>query len=153
MKLDINGLKGQRRCNSDYPTSPLTEGDMSLMPLDLYFSTFFVNACCHWTLSTFLCKSRFLDQYKSIMVVKSNLIASTVRNLRKLCFSLFMFVLQSWDKTSISLTAGCDLFMRYVTRTSALEYEDFNSAKSRLLERAEKFGEISYKVHHAHAIT
>ena len=36
--------------------------------------------------------------------------------------------------------------MRYVTRTSALEYEDFNSAKSRLLERAEKFGEISYKV-------
>ncbi|GFZ04350.1 eukaryotic translation initiation factor 2B (eIF-2B) family protein [Actinidia rufa] len=29
--------------------------------------------------------------------------------------------------------------------TSALEYEDFNSAKSRLIERAEKFGEISYK--------
>lgn len=53
---------------------------------------------------------------------------------------------QSWDTTSISLTAGCDLFMRYVTRTSALEYEDFNSAKSRLIERAEKFGEISYKV-------
>lgn len=36
--------------------------------------------------------------------------------------------------------------MRYVTRTSALEYEDFNSAKSRLIERAEKFGEISCKV-------
>ncbi|KAK6911802.1 Initiation factor 2B-related [Dillenia turbinata] len=53
--------------------------------------------------------------------------------------------LKSWDTTSISLTAGCDLFMRFVTRTSALEYEDFNSAKSRLLERAEKFGEISYK--------
>ncbi|KAL6996193.1 hypothetical protein U1Q18_006327 [Sarracenia purpurea var. burkii] len=53
--------------------------------------------------------------------------------------------LKSWDITSISLTAGCDLFMRYVTRTSALEYEDFNSAKSRLIERAEKFGEISYK--------
>ena len=55
-------------------------------------------------------------------------------------------LLQSWDTTSISLTAGCDLFMRYVTRTSALEYEDFNSAKSRLIERAEKFGEISTKV-------
>ncbi|KAK6128075.1 hypothetical protein DH2020_038180 [Rehmannia glutinosa] len=54
-------------------------------------------------------------------------------------------LLKSWDTTSISLTAGCDLFMRYVTRTSALEYEDFNSAKSRLMERAEKFGEISYK--------
>ncbi|KAI4387337.1 hypothetical protein MLD38_005177 [Melastoma candidum] len=53
--------------------------------------------------------------------------------------------LKSWDATSISLTAGCDLFMRYVTRTSALEYEDFNSAKSRLIERAEKFGEISQK--------
>ncbi|KAF5931673.1 hypothetical protein HYC85_027844 [Camellia sinensis] len=53
--------------------------------------------------------------------------------------------IESWDTTSISLTAGCDLFMRYVTRTSALEYEDFNSAKSRLIERAEKFGEISYK--------
>ncbi|XP_027352122.1 translation initiation factor eIF-2B subunit alpha-like isoform X2 [Abrus precatorius] len=53
--------------------------------------------------------------------------------------------LKSWDTTSISLTAGCDLFMRYVTRTSALEYENFNSAKSRLIERAEKFGEISYK--------
>ncbi|CAI9766055.1 unnamed protein product [Fraxinus pennsylvanica] len=53
--------------------------------------------------------------------------------------------LKSWDTTSISLTAGCDLFMRYVTRTSALEYEDFNSAKSRLLERAEKFGELSLK--------
>ncbi|TQE09746.1 hypothetical protein C1H46_004703 [Malus baccata] len=53
--------------------------------------------------------------------------------------------LKSWDTTSISLTAGCDLFIRYVTRTSALEYEDFNSAKSRLIERAEKFGEISMK--------
>lgn len=53
--------------------------------------------------------------------------------------------LKSWDTTSISLTAGCDLFTRYVTRTSALEYEDFTSAKSRLIERAEKFGEISYK--------
>ncbi|KAL1551806.1 translation initiation factor eIF-2B subunit alpha-like [Salvia divinorum] len=53
--------------------------------------------------------------------------------------------LKSWDTTSISLTAGCDIFMRYVTRTSALDREDFGSAKSRLLERAEKFEEISYK--------
>ncbi|KAF8011270.1 hypothetical protein BT93_J1778 [Corymbia citriodora subsp. variegata] len=53
--------------------------------------------------------------------------------------------LKNSDTTSISLTAGCDLFMRYVTRTSALEYEEFNSAKSRLIERAEKFGEISQK--------
>jgi translation initiation factor eIF-2B subunit alpha len=53
--------------------------------------------------------------------------------------------LKSWDTTSISLSAACDLFMRYVTRTSALEFEDFHSAKCRFLERAEKFGEISYK--------
>lgn len=53
--------------------------------------------------------------------------------------------LKSWDTTSISLTAGCDLFMRYVTRTSAFEYEDFDSAKARFLERADKFGDISYK--------
>ncbi|GER53618.1 translation initiation factor eif-2b alpha subunit [Striga asiatica] len=53
--------------------------------------------------------------------------------------------LKSWDGTSISLTAGCDLFMRYVKKTSALEDEDFNSTKSWLLERAEKFGNISYK--------
>ncbi|XP_023632844.1 translation initiation factor eIF-2B subunit alpha [Capsella rubella] len=60
--------------------------------------------------------------------------------------------LKSWDTTSISLTAGCDLFMRYVTRTSALEFEDFNSAKSRVLERAEKFGEISCRARRIIAI-
>ncbi|KAJ7963356.1 Translation initiation factor eIF-2B subunit alpha like [Quillaja saponaria] len=60
--------------------------------------------------------------------------------------------LKSWDTTSISLTAGCDLFMRYVTRTSALEYEEFSSAKSRLIERAEKFGELSHKARRIIAI-
>ncbi|KAH1196239.1 Translation initiation factor eIF-2B subunit alpha [Glycine max] len=54
--------------------------------------------------------------------------------------------LKSWDTSSISLTAGCDLFMRYVTRTSALEYEDFNSAKSRLIERAEKPAKVVFEV-------
>lgn len=44
------------------------------------------------------------------------------------------------------MSAGCDLFMRYVTRTSALEYEDFFAGKSRLIERGERFGEISFKV-------
>ena len=42
--------------------------------------------------------------------------------------------------------------MRYVTRTSAVVYEDFNSAKSRFLERAEKFGEISYKVNYTFSL-
>ncbi|KAM0953005.1 putative nagB/RpiA transferase, translation initiation factor eIF-2B subunit alpha [Dioscorea sansibarensis] len=53
--------------------------------------------------------------------------------------------LKKGDRSSISLSAGCDLFMRYVTRTSALEYEDFDAAKLRLIERAERFGEISLK--------
>ncbi|KAG8490064.1 hypothetical protein CXB51_015949 [Gossypium anomalum] len=71
-------------------------------------------------------------------------------NSAAFCSTYSEFVLEfpvdiAWDATSISLTAGCDLFMRYVTRTSALEYEDFNSARYRLIERAEKFGEISYK--------
>jgi translation initiation factor eIF-2B subunit alpha len=58
------------------------------------------------------------------------------------------YVFQSWDATSISLSAACDLFMRFVTRTSHLEHEKFDAAKSRLIERGEKFGEISLKVIH-----
>jgi len=53
---------------------------------------------------------------------------------------------QASDESSISLSAGCDLFMRYVTRTSAIEYEDIEAGKARLIERGEKFGEISQKV-------
>lgn len=53
---------------------------------------------------------------------------------------------QAWDETSIPLSAGCDLFLRYVTRTTALEYEDIRAGKARLIERGERFGEISQKV-------
>jgi translation initiation factor eIF-2B subunit alpha len=53
---------------------------------------------------------------------------------------------QASDESSISLSAGCDLFMRYVTRTSAIEYEDIEAGKARLIERGERFGEISQKV-------
>ncbi|KAH6559388.1 hypothetical protein KP509_1Z010300 [Ceratopteris richardii] len=35
--------------------------------------------------------------------------------------------------------------MRYVTRTSALEYEDIEAGKARLIERGERFGDISLK--------
>jgi translation initiation factor eIF-2B subunit alpha len=42
--------------------------------------------------------------------------------------------LQRCDPTSISLKAGCELFLRYTTRTSALEIEDFAAAKARLIE-------------------
>ncbi|KAG0616697.1 hypothetical protein M758_5G135200 [Ceratodon purpureus] len=53
--------------------------------------------------------------------------------------------LKASDESSISLSAGCDLFMRYVTRTSAIEYEDIEAGKARLIERGERFGEISQK--------
>lgn len=42
--------------------------------------------------------------------------------------------LQRCHPTAISLKAGCELFLRYTTRTSALEMEDFETAKSRLIE-------------------
>ena len=32
------------------------------------------------------------------------------------------------------MKAGCELFLRYTTRTSALEMEDFGAAKARLIE-------------------
>jgi hypothetical protein len=38
------------------------------------------------------------------------------------------------NPTAISLKAGCELFLRYTTRTSALELEDFTAAKRRLIE-------------------
>ncbi|KAF3792293.1 Translation initiation factor eIF-2B subunit alpha [Nymphaea thermarum] len=44
---------------------------------------------------------------------------------------------QSWDTASISLTAACDLFMRYVTRTTALD--------QMVSLKGLKFGEISLK--------
>jgi hypothetical protein len=59
---------------------------------------------------------------------------------------------QAWDETSISLTAGCNLFLRYVTRTSAVEYEDIAAGKARLIERGERFGEISQKVLPSHKL-
>jgi len=42
--------------------------------------------------------------------------------------------LQRCNPTAISLKAGCALFLRYTTRSSALEDEDFASAKARIIE-------------------
>ena len=43
------------------------------------------------------------------------------------------------NPTAISLKAGCELFLRYTTRTSALEIDDFHKAKKRLIERGQHF--------------
>lgn len=42
--------------------------------------------------------------------------------------------LQRCNPTAISLKTGCELFLRYTTRTSALEDEDFESAKTRIIQ-------------------
>lgn len=51
--------------------------------------------------------------------------------------------LQRCNPTAISLKAGCELFLRYTTRTSALEFSDFATAKKRLIERGSHFAETS----------
>lgn len=43
------------------------------------------------------------------------------------------------NPTAISLKAGCELFLRYTTRTSALEMDNFELAKKRLIERGRHF--------------
>lgn len=51
--------------------------------------------------------------------------------------------LQACNPTAISLKAGCELFLRYTTRTSAIENEDFATAKARIIERGKQFAETS----------
>jgi translation initiation factor eIF-2B subunit alpha len=51
--------------------------------------------------------------------------------------------LQRCNPTAISLQAGCELFLRYITRTSAVESADFDEAKQRLIERGRHFAETS----------
>ena len=42
----------------------------------------------------------------------------------------------------IALTSGCDLYMKYVTRTF-LEFPDFETSRVQILERGQKFAEMS----------
>jgi translation initiation factor eIF-2B subunit alpha len=51
--------------------------------------------------------------------------------------------LQKCNPTAISLKAGCELFLRFTTRTSCLENDNFEVAKQRLIERGRHFAETS----------
>jgi len=51
--------------------------------------------------------------------------------------------LQRYSPTQISLKARCELFLRYTTRTTALELDNFEKAKRRLIERGRHFAETS----------
>lgn len=44
---------------------------------------------------------------------------------------------------AIPTSAACELFLRYVSRTSALEFADVQTAKQHLIERGSQFREIS----------
>lgn len=50
--------------------------------------------------------------------------------------------LKACDPASISLAAGCELFNRYVTRTT-LDIPDFEQCRKRLIERGEWFAQMS----------
>jgi len=47
--------------------------------------------------------------------------------------------LQRFQSTSIALRAACELFMCYVTRTSALDSQNFEGVKAHLIDRGMKF--------------
>ena len=53
--------------------------------------------------------------------------------------------LRRCSPTSISLSAGCALFMRYVTRTAALDLADLPTSKAWLIERGNLFAATSLK--------
>ena len=42
--------------------------------------------------------------------------------------------LERCNATAISLRAGCELFLRFTTRTSALELADFDAAKAHIVD-------------------
>jgi translation initiation factor eIF-2B subunit alpha len=52
-------------------------------------------------------------------------------------------------RTNISLCSGCDLFMKYVTRSFNLEYMEFSFCKDELLRRGQMFAgmSLSSRVH------
>jgi len=50
--------------------------------------------------------------------------------------------------TAISLKAGCELFLRYVARTSALEFRDLSKTRVKLIARGRAFADISHAARH-----
>ena len=77
---------------------------------------------------------------------KSSTMLGLTIELRAAADELKSKAAESQDKvtTSISLTASCELFLRYVTRTG-LDFEDFSDCKRILISRGERFTEISLR--------
>lgn len=46
-------------------------------------------------------------------------------------------------RTNISLTSGCDLFMKYVTRAFSMENLEFSACKKEVIRRGQRFANMS----------
>ncbi|GAX82766.1 hypothetical protein CEUSTIGMA_g10192.t1 [Chlamydomonas eustigma] len=79
---------------------------------------------------------------KALTMVVHNSTAQTIMGLSK-DLEAAAAALQKVNPTAMSLKAGCELFLRYTTRTSALEMYNFDRAKSHLIERGILFAETS----------
>lgn len=79
---------------------------------------------------------------KALTYAIGNSTASTMMELEKE-LKAAADSLQKCNRSSISLAAGCELFMRYVTRTGALEHSDLSQSRQRLIERGKTFSAVS----------
>jgi len=79
---------------------------------------------------------------KALTCAIANSAASTMMELEKE-LKAAADSLRRCNRSSITLAAGCELFMRYVTRTGALEHADLSQSRQRLIERGKTFSAIS----------
>lgn len=82
---------------------------------------------------------------QALTTVIQNSTASTVMELQTELDNAAS-TLRKCNPTAISLRAGCELFLRYVTRTSALGFRDLSRTKDKLIERGRSFASISHQV-------
>ena len=68
--------------------------------------------------------------------------ATTVMGLEKDLHSATVELKESYP-TVISVSAASELFLRFVTRTSALDLSDFHALKQHLIDRGNQFAQIS----------
>mmetsp|Transcript_12868 Transcript_12868/g.24481 ORF Transcript_12868/g.24481 Transcript_12868/m.24481 type:complete len:387 (-) Transcript_12868:101-1261(-) len=79
---------------------------------------------------------------KALTFVIENSKASTMMEVEKELKSA-ADSLRGCQPSSISLAAACELFMRYVTRTGAVDHHDLKQSRKRLIERGNVFAETS----------
>ncbi|TMW65526.1 hypothetical protein Poli38472_008168 [Pythium oligandrum] len=78
----------------------------------------------------------------STMMQMEGELQEAAQQLKTCHFSQQATALSNRYQNSIATTAGCELFLRYVTR-SFLEFDDFDLCKSQLIDRGKLFAETS----------